>query len=145
MKKVGAYFTVEAALVIPISISVMLFLICIFFYQYNRCLMEQDLGLLALRAAADLGEEHNKTAEELTSGIRNINRNRYILWKFTSMDMKMEQGRIEVKASGQLAFPLPEWNLLKGRNLWDSATEYKNTRISPTFFIRQYRKLEEGD
>ncbi|MDE7355050.1 MAG: hypothetical protein K2O06_18680 [Acetatifactor sp.] len=144
MRKAEAYFTVEAALVIPISISVMLFLVCMFFYQYDRCLMEQDLGMLTLQAAAAMGENSEEIAEKLLSDMKSFSRKRYILWQFTSMDMKMEQGQIEVEASAKLTFPLPEWNLLKSRNVWDASAGYKNTRISPVFFIRQYRKLTGG-
>ena len=145
MKKVAAYFTVEAALIIPIAISVMFFLIVMFFYQYDRCLMEQDLGMMTLRAAAAMGEKQEEIAEKLQSDMKSFSRKRYILWQFTSMDMKMEHGQIEVEASAKLTFPLAEWNLLRDRNVWNAEAGYKNTRISPVFFIRQYRKLVGGD
>ena len=41
----NAYFTVEAALIIPLVLGILVFLIFIMFYQYDRCLLEQDIGI----------------------------------------------------------------------------------------------------
>lgn len=48
MEKKNAYFTVEAALVLPIVIAALLFVIYMMLFQYDRCLLEQDMGAIAL-------------------------------------------------------------------------------------------------
>ena len=50
-RKVDGFFTVEAAMVLSITLSAILLIIYLLFFQYNRCLMEQDMGTLALRGA----------------------------------------------------------------------------------------------
>ena len=49
MKRINGYFTVEAALVFPFVMGVVIFIIYILFFQYDRCLMEQSAGTLAMR------------------------------------------------------------------------------------------------
>lgn len=51
MEKKNAYFTVEAALVLPIVIAALLFVIYMMLFQYDRCLLEQDMGAIALWGA----------------------------------------------------------------------------------------------
>ena len=45
---IEAYFTVEASLVMPVVIGSVIFVICFLLYWYNRCLMEQDLSVMAV-------------------------------------------------------------------------------------------------
>ena len=47
-KKIDAYFTVEAACVIPIMLGVTILIISLMIYQYDRCLLEQDVSLYIL-------------------------------------------------------------------------------------------------
>ena len=48
MRERNAYFTVEAALVLPLVTGAILFVIYTMLFQYDRCLLEQDIGALAL-------------------------------------------------------------------------------------------------
>jgi len=48
MRNRNAYFTVEAALVLPVVIGAILFVIYMMLFQYDRCLLEQDIGGIAL-------------------------------------------------------------------------------------------------
>ena len=48
---IEAYFTVEASLVMPVVIGSVIFVICFLLYWYNRCLMEQDLSVMAVKAS----------------------------------------------------------------------------------------------
>ena len=48
MKKENAYMTVEAALLFPFVIGSILFVIYMLFFQYDRCLLDQDMGAMAL-------------------------------------------------------------------------------------------------
>lgn len=46
----NAYFTVEAAMVMPIVVFVIALLIYLGLFQYDRCLREQDMGMQTLRS-----------------------------------------------------------------------------------------------
>ena len=60
-----AYFTVEAAMVFPIVLSTVLFIIYTMFFQYDRCLLEQDIGVIALRGAAMQINDKEILADEI--------------------------------------------------------------------------------
>ena len=48
--KADGYFTVEAALIFPFVMGVILLVIYMWFFQYDRCLMEQDYALITVMA-----------------------------------------------------------------------------------------------
>lgn len=50
-KKVKGYLTVEASFVMPIVLFLYLLVILLAFFLYNRCVISQDLYLLALRGS----------------------------------------------------------------------------------------------
>ncbi len=149
MKMTGknAYFTVEAAMVLPIVISAMLTGIYLFCFQYDRCLMEQDIAGLALWGSAltsEYGEDTEKIAQELKNRAGQIDRSIYAAWKFTAVDIRLEENEILLTGRGELKFPVPGWNFLKGNNLWEARVDIKKKRLSPVFVIRQYRKLKKA-
>lgn len=50
-KKVNGYLTVEASFVVPFVLFLYLLVILLAFFLYNRCVISQDLYLLALRGS----------------------------------------------------------------------------------------------
>lgn len=144
MKAKNAYFTVEAALVLPMVMSAMLVGIYLFCYQYDRCLLEQDMGSLLIWGSAMAAEnagETEKIAENLRQRAAQINRAKYAAWKLTAIDIKLERNNLSLIGQGELAFPIPGWNLWNQDNLWEAQVSYESSRLSPVFYIRQYRKL----
>ena len=47
-KNYKAYFTVEAAVLYPIVLGVIVLMTYLLFFQYDRCLLEQDMGRAAV-------------------------------------------------------------------------------------------------
>lgn len=143
MKDRNAYFTVEAALVLPVVIAVMLFVIYMMLFQYDRCLLEQDLGGIALWGAlvdvSDAEEFTQKTQKRLGE----MYRDKYIAWKITEMDAGLDGNKFHVNGAGQLTFPVPKWNIWSEGNVWGTEAEYGYNRMSPVTFIRMCHKFEE--
>ena len=133
MKERNAYFTVEAALVFPVVISLLLFIIYMLFYQYDRCLLEQDMGAMALWGSL----EEADNAGELEEKTRNRMREMY-------REAGLEQNRFSAKGAGSLTFPLPGWNIWSGGNIWGVRAEYGYTRLPPVTFIRLCHKFMGG-
>ena len=145
-KSLNAYFTVEAALVLPLVMSAMMMGIYLFCYQYNRCLLELDMGSLLIWSRAAAAENAGKTEEIKESVLRRaseINREKYAAWKLTGIDIRLNNNDISLEGRGELAFPVPGWNLWNNDNLWEAEAAYESKRLSPVFFIRQYRKLKK--
>lgn len=146
MKGQNAYFTVEAALVLPLVMSAMLFGIYLFCFQYDRCLLEQDLGGLLLWGSGTVTENAgnaNEQSAQLSLRAAEVYRDKYVAWEFTAMDIHLKQNELSVSGQGRLAFPVPGWNLWNDSNIWGAESSFSGNRLSPVFYIRQYRKLQD--
>lgn len=164
VKQINAYFVVEAALILPAVISALLLTVSLFVFQYDRCLLEQDMAMQAVKGAAAKaqasggttdqglsGEESAKmqSEEELEEKMRlqtaQLYRNKYVAWDLVLLELKLKKGVIEASGEGEFRFPLPGWNLWNHENTWNAKAEYKAHRIAPVDFIRNCRKVKGGN
>ena len=139
---INAYFTVEAAFIVPIVMSTVLFVIYILFYQYNRCLMEQDLGAMALWGSRI--EDNGAMLEEKTrERMGEFYWDKYVAWEMTTFNATLGNNSYVVKGAGHLTFPLPRWNFWSKENAWGAKVEYEYRRISPAAFIRLCHRVSK--
>lgn len=140
----NGYFTVEAALVLPIVMSALLLGIYLFCFQYDRCLLEQDAaGLLLWSSTAVQNiEDAEELKRQMQSRAAEVYKEKYVAWDFTAMEIRLEKNEIGVSGRGAITFPVPQWNIWNDTNLWEAETVYKSSRQRPVLFIRQYRKLQ---
>ncbi len=132
-----AYFTVEAACILPIVFGVYVFLIYGMFYQYDRCLLEQDVALLVLRTQ---WEDDRKS---VLSGDRMRESESYLAFEWGENVLKKEQGEILAQARGTVIMPfkgLMPWN---GKDDWELKASYTCVEIKPTEWIRLKQKMME--
>ncbi len=141
-RKVGGYFTVEATMVLPMIMAVTLLVIYLFLFRYNRCLMEQDVGILAMRGAALQTENGEERMRQLREHAESLYRAKYIAWESGEIVLKLEKGTVAVQQSAQIKFPFGMPGM--GNRIADTSTTRKNHIVSPIFFIRSYRKIMGG-
>jgi len=123
------YFTVEAALIFPIVLWIYLMLIELVIFQYDRCIQEQDIGILAFRGALMLEEEKEQVLRTLQEN--NIYKDKYVLFQQDAPHILLDKNRISVKGEG----------ILMADIALTAKASYENERINPVIFIRTYRKL----
>ena len=144
MKRVSAYMTVEAALIIPIVMGSILFVVYMMLFQYKRCLLEQDLGAAALwgslAEAADTAELENKVQKRMSE----IYRDKYVVWRFRTLNASLEKNRFFVKGEGYLSFPFAGLNYWKSGNTWGVQAEYGYNRLAAVTFIRMCHKFQKA-
>lgn len=136
--------TVEAALLFPIILGVILLVICLLFFQYDRCLMEQNTGVLAMRGCTFQMSDKKALVSELLS----VSRQRdecYLAWEMKEADICFKGNEISVCRKGYLKFPISGiWDGQTGmQGKWEA--QYRNYRICPVHFIRNYRKITGGN
>lgn len=142
MKKwIDAYFTVEAALIIPLVMAVIIFLMYMMFYQYNRCLMEQDLGVLLIKGSVWEVESAKDRVQSISANEEKRNYDKYLIWEKGVVTAVQEKGKLTVSQRGQLMFPFAGWQIKGADRVWMSEAEYKSKLLSPTFFVRSCRKI----
>ncbi len=142
-KKTDAYFTVEAALVMPFVIGIILLTVYLLFFQYDRCLMEQNAGKIILRGCAPWSADNKKLMAELSkqSGQKDT---RYLSWEAEDARIVLKGNRIIVQCSGKLIFPF--WGELSRvkDGIWESGVSYEAYRIKPVNFIRNCKRVTGG-
>ena len=111
MKKENAYLTVEAALVFPMVLGAVLFVVYMLLFQYDRCLFEQDLGAIALYGSLVRDSDTMGVKEKIQERVGKLYREKYAAWNITSLDASLNKNRFSVRGSGELSFPLPGWKI----------------------------------
>lgn len=141
MKQKNGYFTVEAALVLPMAMAAIFFAVYILLLQYNRCLLEQDMGILAVWGSLISGEEE-EIALELKNGAENIYWEKYLVWETTKFDVMIQNNECWATSSGRVEFPLPGWNFWNDENVWNVEAEWNCPRFHPVEFVRMCNKFK---
>lgn len=134
-RRLKGYFTVEATLVFPIVLMSVVLVIRILFFQYNRCLMEQDIGVLAFRGSVMETKDNRERMDELEKWEEMQDVQKYLAWNRGNTKMKIERGILRVEQNG--------WMSAIGYQ-WKASRTYENRLIAPVPLIRGYRKLTGG-
>lgn len=142
MRKQNAYFTVEAALILPLVMSAVLMEIFLLMFQYDRCVLEQDVNRMTICAAAVAGDTTEELEQKIRSRMRTVSMEKYLAWNMEKFQLEMVRGKVEVSGGGSFELPLPEWNLFTGESAWSAEVKRKAIKVSPTDFIRLYRKVK---
>lgn len=138
------YFTVEAALVIPLMLGVILLLMHMMLFQYNRCLLEQDIGILAFRGTVLTAEHNSDLAAKLQEQAERLYLDKYIGFIRKDIRIKVGQGSISVSTEGkQEAFSNNMIPGIAGAE-WKTEVSYQNKQLSPTIFVRVCRRIKNG-
>ena len=126
-----AYFTVEAACVLPLVFGVYIFLIYGMFYQYDRCLLEQDVALQVLK---EQWEEPQQTGEL----------EQYLAFELIENVVKTEKNVVAAQARGNMIVPFPRISLWTKSEKWSMEASFLSRKGRPAEWIRLSHKIMEG-
>lgn len=141
MKRLDGYFTVEAAMIYPIVLCVIICIIYLLFFQYDRCLMEQSAAVLAIRSCS-LPVEQNAEIVSLIMYQASLDDRSYIAWDEAEVSVAVKGNDITVKKEGWMKFPFAG-NFIK-ENIWYTDVTYRSRRIKPLVFMRTCKKIRGG-
>ena len=80
-KNYKAYFTVEAAVLYPIVLGVIVLMTYLLFFQYDRCLLEQDMGRAAVRSGSRWMPKNEDLTRQLQETDMSFDTEKYIAWE----------------------------------------------------------------
>ncbi|MCI9438520.1 MAG: hypothetical protein HFH85_15430 [Lachnospiraceae bacterium] len=143
MKNANAYFTVEAALVFPLVISGILFVVYMLLFQYDRCLMEQDLGAMALWGSVAESADSAVFEQKIQKRMAELYRDKYVAWRFTKLDAELDRNHFRTKGRGGISFPLSGWAFPGTGSFWDAEIDFDYSRLAPVTFIRLCHKFDK--
>lgn len=137
----GAYFTVEAAMLYPVILGVILLMTYLLLFQYNRCLLEQDVG----KAAVLNGSKYTLTKEQLNAYMQkesmHFEEEKYIAWESEDPLWKLEKENVIVEKTGRLRYPFA--GLGTEERFWSAKASFCVRRISPVDLLRRYRMIKD--
>lgn len=142
MRRLEGYFTVEAALILPLVFSVLILTVSLFVFQYDRCLLEQDAGLLMLRGSTLNAQTSEEWEQQMKSVLHGISNGKYLNWETTELQASLQGKKVVVQAAGTGSSTLPEWDFLHLGSTWEIAYECKGTVCSPVAMLRLKRKVK---
>ncbi len=141
-RKLNAYMTLEASLLMPLVWFGLFFAIFTGFFLYDRCIAEQDCKIILLQAS----NMEEKDGTEIIRRIReraNLADQKKLLFGHSALkDFHVTDKKVEVTIKGNVPTILN--HLMKNTELSSFAYEakYETDRYEPVRFIRTCRRLE---
>lgn len=126
------YFTVEAALVLPIVIGTIIYIIYFQLFWYNRGLMDQDTAMLTLKATQEKSIEFEKIRDSVALFQEEYMTPKYAGWETDVPTISIKENRIKIQNTGKM----PAWD-----SFWADNTSYEYKKMNPTAFVRLCRKI----
>lgn len=134
-KKVKAYFTVEAAMVFPIVLWIILFVMRMMLFYYDRCLMEQDVASLFVKGMTLQVEDMKDLEDILSKEMAKQSEKRFVAWTLSEKYIVIQKGVVKANCEGKLN--------MGGRESWAAQVDYEGRRMQPTLFLRALRRLAQ--
>lgn len=143
---IHGYFTVEAAMLFPLVLGIVLLVIYLMIYRYNVCILEQETAILALRGIQGqrLAVEQTGTEvlEELQQQAAAAETEQYVAMELSRFTVGMSGYRIRAEGEGQVRIPFVGLGAMTGEEGWQLEVCYENRLLKPVPFIRICRRLE---
>ncbi len=138
----NAYLTVEAALVFPIVLMIQLLIILLFIFQYNRCLLNQDMNRMVVLGCGASEQDKVELAGYLKKCVNELYREKYVAWELNPVELTVEKNKICARGQGKLWIPIFGRQIWNGGDFWGAAVSCEMKKLQPVFVIRQARKLK---
>lgn len=135
------YMTVEAALLMPMVWFTLFFIIFVGFFQYDRCIAEQDGKLIVVRASEMREKEKVQAVQNVIERGELAGKKKLLFSNSIQKDFHISKDKAEIKISGSVNTVLN--SLVKESNfrVFTYAAEYEAKNYDPVRFIRTCRRL----
>ena len=138
---VKAYFTVEAVMVLPVVLGAIGVILYLLTYQYDRAVLEQDMGMLSIRVSS-FGVPMDGAKQELVRLQEGLAREKYLLGIWTVPELEIEPAKVTIR--GKLQLPLWGPWAMSGKGAHGVWVTYTNRKLSPVFVIRSCKKITKS-
>lgn len=134
--RLAGYMTLEASFLVTWVIFLMVFLIYLSFYLYDRCVLFQDAYAVCFRGSIQKEEE---PLHYINAHMDEQFGKKY--FGVGKVDMSAEQsgGEVSVSAACKVKIPFRHFVTLAERSEWQMQTEAKAQILNPTKIIRKCR------
>lgn len=137
----NAYFTVEASLIMPLVIGVILFIVMIGCYQYDRCLLAQDSYRMLLRAEQCSFADNQEIVQSMEAQAAQWYYDKYLFCRIHAQTAQVTHGSIQITSTGRFQAGISFPGVSRDAEGWKLSQESRVHRIRPERAIRLCRKL----
>ncbi len=130
-----AYMTVEASFVVPMAVCLIVLVIYLSFYMYNKCLLTQDCARTAIRTAA-LKEGNICTVPPEEE----IFRDHYFMADRPSVS-NVDGSNVRVTASENMRAPAMQGYFLMPGGGWQLRSSFTARKTDPPAGFRKYKRI----
>lgn len=135
-KTADGYFTVEATMIMSITLVCVVLLIYIGFYQYDRCLLTQDTYRLALKGSSSQFLDNQEIYQKIYKEYEDYYWKKYIGMKMSEPSIEVNGAEVLVETEGKIKIPFTF-----GKT-WDIRQKSISKRVVPSKEIRIFRRLQ---
>lgn len=135
-KEAEAYFTVEAALVMPVVLCIFVMLLYLSFYLYDRCVLAQDCYVLSYRQSIEKGgaDRSGPDAARAKYGGR-----LFMLSKITAESS--DGGTVQVSGQARMDVPVFGLGFFDRNQGWDLVVKERAKKTDPPKDYRRVRRI----
>lgn len=138
------YFTIEATLIFPIVFFVYVFLLYIGMFQYDRCMMEQDIRRIALRGSTMTDLKSNEIISNVQEMLNGNEWNKYMIIEEKDVETIVEWGSVNIimKSAMHVPFLNRVWERIEGA--WTILVRGNCETVDGKLFLRTSKRLLGG-
>lgn len=108
-KKMSGYFTVEAALLLPFVMMIIVFMIFLSFYCYDRCILEQCAYAAALRGSSNRFANTQEAYEEAAGAAENLIEGKLFAVREVNTTVRVSGLAVTVSYECKVNMPVGNW------------------------------------
>ncbi len=141
-KEADAYMTVEISLLFPLIVIILMCIIYMTFYSYNRAIAFQNAAITALYGQNGFILEEEKQHERMYTVLETLNEGQYIAMDKLWQKVSIENNRYVIKQGGNVNIPLASSEIMSKLSFKESI---KIKKYEAVFYIRQIRKVKKDE
>ena len=140
--KLHGYMTVEAALLMPMVWFSLFFFIFAGFFQYDRCIAEQDSRMIVLRASEMRGKDEAEVIRTVRDKGELAGKKKLLFSDGVQRELDVAKDRTRIKISGRVNTLLNSLIEKTGLSVFSYRAEYEVKRYDPVQAVRICRRIE---
>ena len=134
------YMTVEAGFIVPWAFFILLFLISMSFYLYDKSVLFQDVYAVSFRGS--IQKEDNSQASYVTAHLKEQFGQKYFAVESVDGSVEQSGNELHTYAACRIRIPVVHFLTMAGDNRWQIETSARVQILNPTNIIRKCRMVE---
>ena len=139
-KSLGGYMTVEAALIMPMALGIVILVLRIWFFRYDRVLQDMDTCSVVVRCMEQQDMNADERAAYVIEQMQGRYKDSYIAWDFGEVSATCNGNSVTCTVTGSGGHISGIAGLWNEPDAYSASSERTRTVIPETFVIRTYRK-----